>query len=87
MQEKDMVNDVLSMVNSSLTCYATVISETSDQNLRETLRQIRNSDEDFQFRFAQMATQKGYYKPAQQASESEINTVRSQLSGGDSGQR
>ena len=58
MQEKDMVNDVLSMVNSSLTGYANVISQTANQNLRQTLRQIRNSDEDFQFRLAQTATQR-----------------------------
>jgi spore coat protein CotF len=88
MQEKDMVNDVLSMVNSSLTGYANVISQTANQNLRQTLRQIRNSDEDFQFRLAQTATQKGYYNSAQPASETDISTVRSQLSGGGtSGQR
>ena len=62
MQEKDMVNDVLSMVNSSLTGYASAISQSSNQQLRQTLQQIRDSDENFQMQLAQIAQQKGYYK-------------------------
>ncbi|NLZ28169.1 MAG: spore coat protein, partial [Firmicutes bacterium] len=39
MNEKDMVNDVLSMVNSTLGDYAFAISESSNQQLRQTLQQ------------------------------------------------
>lgn len=78
-QDKEMVNDVLSMVNASLTGYAHAISETSNQQLRQTLQQIRNSDEQFQFQLAQLATQKGWYKPAAPADTQDINTVKSQL--------
>ena len=77
MQEKDMVNDVLSMVNSSLTGYASVISQCSDQNLRQTLQQIRNADEQFQYNLYQTAEQKGFYQPAQQASSEEIQQIKS----------
>lgn len=77
MQEKDMVNDVLSMVNSSLTGYANVIAQCSDQNLRQALTQIRNSDEQFQYQLYKAAEQKGYYKPAQQASSQEIQEIKS----------
>jgi spore coat protein CotF len=79
MQDKEMVNDILSMVNSSLTNYAMAISETSNQQLRQTLQQIRNSDEQFQFQLSQMAEQKQFYKPAQTASQQDIQQVKSNL--------
>jgi spore coat protein CotF len=80
MQDKEMVNDVLSMVKSSLTTYAGVISEASNAQLRQTLQQIRNSDEQFQFQLYQVAEQKGYYKPASQAPQSDIQSVKSMVS-------
>lgn len=79
-QDKEMVNDVLSMINGSLTTYASVISQTSNPQLRQTIQQIRNGDEQFQYQLSQLATQKGYYKPASQAQQSDIQTVKSQVS-------
>lgn len=79
MQDKEMVNDILSMVKSSLTGYASTITETSNQQLRQTLQQIRNSDEQFQFQLYQLAEQKGFYKPAGTASQQDIQSVKSQL--------
>lgn len=72
-----MVNDVLSMMNSSLTGYANVIAQCSDQNLRQTIQQIRNSDEQFQYQLYKIAEQKGFYKPAQPATPQEIQEIRS----------
>ena len=80
MQDKDMVNDVLSMVNASLTGYATAIAEANNPQLRQTLTQIRNADEQFQFQLSQKAIQKGFYKPAKQADQSAIQQYKSQLS-------
>lgn len=80
MQEKEMVNDVLSMIDHSLTGYANVISQASNAQFRQTIQQIRNADEQFQFQLYQMAQQKGYYKPASQAPQSDIQTVKSQVS-------
>lgn len=80
MQEKDMVNDVLSMINSSLTGYANVINQTANQQLRQTIQQMRNSDEQFQYQLYQLAQQKGYYKPAIQADPEDIQQTRSQVS-------
>ena len=80
MQDKEMVNDVLSSVKGSLTTYSTVISETANQQLRQTLQQIRNSDEQFQYQLFQMAEQKGFYTPAAQASSVEVQQVKSQVS-------
>lgn len=79
LQDKEMVNDILSMVNSSLTGYANVIAQTSNQQLRQTLQQICNSDEQFQYQLCQMAEQKNYYKPAQPASQQDIQQVKSML--------
>ncbi len=76
MQEKDMVNDVLSMVNGSLVDYANCIAQASNQNLRQTLQQIRDGDEQFQYKLYQMAEQKGYYQPAQQASQQDLQQVK-----------
>ncbi|NEZ47022.1 spore coat protein [Clostridium niameyense] len=80
MQEKDMMNDVLSMLKSSLTKYSGFISETSNQQLRQELQQIRNKDEMSQYNFYKVAEQKGFYKPAAQATPQEIQEVKSQLS-------
>lgn len=82
MQEKDMVNDVLSMVNSSLTGYAGVISQTANQQLRQTIQNIRNGDEKFQYDLFKLAEQRGFYQPAQQAAPQDIQQIKSQLGGG-----
>ena len=79
MDEKTMVNDILSGVKSELTTYQTVISETENIGLRQTVQQIRNSDESFQYELFKIAQTKGYYKPAAQATSQEVNTVQSEL--------
>ena len=78
LQEKAMVNDALSSVKSELTFYANAISECSNQNLRSTIQQIRNSCETSQYELYQLASSKGYYKPAAQANDTEVQQVKSQ---------
>ncbi len=80
MSDKEMVNDILSQMKSSLTTYSTSITETSNQQLRQTLQQIRNSDEQFQYQLYQLAETKGFYKPATQADVKDIQQVRSAVS-------
>ena len=79
MDEKTMVNDILASVKSDLTAYQTAITETENMQLRQTFQQIRNSDESFQYELYKVANNKGYYKPAQKASTTEIQTVRTEL--------
>ena len=74
-----MVNDVLSTLKSSITNYATVISEASNPQFRQTIQQIRNNCEAFQYDLYKLAEQKGYYQPAQPASHSDIQQIRSQF--------
>lgn len=78
-RDKEMVNDILSMTKSGLASYAHCISETANQQLRQTLQQIRNSDEQFQYQLFQMAEQKGFYAPAAQVDTQDIQQVKSQL--------
>lgn len=76
MREKTMVNDALSMLNSSLTSYGSIIAQTENQELRRTLQNIRNSCENSQYELYQLAAQKGYYQAASEASSDEIQAVR-----------
>ena len=79
MDEKTMVNDILNGVKSELTTYQGVISEAENMQLRQTIQQIRNNDESFQYELFKIAQAKGYYKPAQQATVTEIQTVKTEL--------
>ena len=42
-------------------------------------QQIRNNDESFQYELFKVAQTKGYYKPATQATPTEIQTVKTEL--------
>ncbi len=79
MDEKTMVNDILDGVKSSLTTYQGAISETENMGLRQTFQQIRNNDESFQYELFKIAQSKGYYKPAAQATITEIQSVKNEL--------
>lgn len=76
MDEKYMVNDVLSQINGSLTTYADIIAQSANQSLRQTFQELRNNDENFQYELFKIAEQKGYYQPAQPATPTEITTVK-----------
>ena len=79
MDEKSMVNDILESTKADLTTYQGVISEAANMQLRQTVQQIRNNCESFQYELFKVAETKGYYKPAQAASVTEINTVKTEL--------
>ena len=79
MDEKTMVNDILAGVKSDLTAYQTAISESENMNLRQAFQQIRNNDESFQYELFKVAQSKGYYKPAQKATTTEVDTVKTEL--------
>lgn len=81
LQEKIMVTDALTDEKESLTFYANAIAECANPQLRSTLQQIRNNCEVSQYELYQLAQSKGYYKPAQQATDSEVQQVKTQLQG------
>lgn len=74
-----MVNDVLESVKSGLKTYQGVITEAENMQLRQTIQQIRNNDESFQFELFKIAETKGYYKPAAKATVTEVDTVKTEL--------
>lgn len=79
MEEKYMVNDILESSKESLKTYQGVIIEAANTNLRQTLQEIRNSGESFQYDLFRVAQMKGYYNPAETASSNEINQVKSEF--------
>ena len=79
MEEKYMVNDILESTKASLTTYQGVISEAENIQLRQTIQQIRNTDESFQYELFKVAQTKGYYNPAKQATASEIQAIKMEL--------
>ena len=78
MDEKVMVNDILSNTKAGLTTYQNAIAECANTELRQTLQQLRNSDETFQYELFKVAQNKGYYKPAAQATSTEITNVKNE---------
>ncbi len=79
MQEKDMVNDILSGTKASIDSYTKSIQECSCQQLRGTLKQLRDEAEQMQYQLYQLAEQKGYYQPAGSAPQNEINKIKNTL--------
>ena len=79
MREKDMVNDVLSQINSSITSYANVITQASNQQLRKEIQQMRDNCEQFQYDLYQVAEQKGYYQAAAPADVNAVQQVKSKF--------
>ncbi len=79
MDEKDMTNDILEGTKSDLNTLQGVISEAENTGLRQTIQQMRNNTETFQYELFKMAQTKGYYTPAAKASQTEVDNVRTQV--------
>ena len=45
MQEKEMISDYLAGLNASIAGYGGIIAQCENQELRETIQQMRNQDE------------------------------------------
>ena len=82
MQEKEMISDYLAGLNASLAAYGGIISQCENQQLRETIQQMRNQDEYRQYNLFTKAKEKGYYISAQPATPEEIAVVKQQMSQG-----
>ena len=79
MEEKYMVNDILESTKAGLTTYQGIISEAENTQLRQTIQTLRNNDETFQYELYKVAQQKGYYTPAGQAPQTEVEKVKSEV--------
>ena len=79
MEEKYMVNDILESTKAGLTTYQGIISEAENTQLRQTIQTLRNNDETFQYELYKVAQQKGYYTPAGQAPQTEVEKVKNEV--------
>lgn len=79
MEEKYMVNDILESTKNSITTYSSAITEASNMNLRQTMQNLRNSTESFQYELFKLAESKGYYTPAEPAKQEEINKIKDNI--------
>ena len=79
MEEKYMVNDILESTKAGLTTYQGIISEAENMQLRQTIQTLRNNDEAFQYELFKVAQQKGYYTPAGQAPQTEVDKVKNEV--------
>lgn len=76
MQEKIMVTDTLNGINGELVRYAEMIPQTENKELKQTLKQFRNSCESSQENLYQISREKAYYVPAEKASRESIEHVK-----------
>lgn len=79
MDEKTMINDILEQTKSKLTCYQNAISETENIELRQTLKQLRDNLESFQYELFKVASSKGYYISASTTTEKEVQKIKKEL--------
>lgn len=81
MEEKVMVADALTGINGCLSKYGDMIAQTENQQLRQTLQQVRNSTETSQYELFTLAKNKAYYEPAAKATDEEMKQVKKLVSG------
>ena len=79
MDEKTMVNDILEETKAKLLFYQIAISESENIELRQTLKQLRDNLESFQYELFKVASTKGYYTASGIANAKEIQTVKKEL--------
>lgn len=76
-QEKTMVADTLAGINGELLRYAEMIPQTENAELKQCLKQLRNSCEQSQEELYRIAREKSYYVPASKATWEEVEHVKS----------
>ena len=76
MEDKYMVKDILEGVKGDLTTMQGAINETENMGLRQTLQQMRNGSESFQYELFKIAQTKGFYTPADKATPTEVESVK-----------
>ena len=74
-----MVNDILESSKYEIKTYSDAIIETENQDLRQTLQNIRSNLESFEYELFKLAISKGYFNPPNQVKPEEINKMRNLL--------
>lgn len=77
MQEKDLMQDLLTSEKQVISAYSTGITESSCQNLRSTLVNNFKSAQDIQYKIFDTMKQKGWYA-TKDAPDSDVNQLKNQ---------
>ena len=79
MEEKIMVNDALESTKACLKDFEGAIIEIANLELRQTFQNLRNSSESFQYELFKLAESKGYYVPAENATQEQVGKVKAEV--------
>lgn len=77
MNEKELMQDLLTSEKQVVSAYSTGITETSCQNLRNTLVDNFRNAQDVQFKVFDAMKQKGWY-PTKDAPTTEVNQLKTE---------
>lgn len=77
MQEKDLMQDLLTSEKQVISSYSTGITESSCQNLRNTLVNNFKSAQDIQYKIFDTMKQKGWYA-TKDAPDSDVTQLKNQ---------
>ena len=82
MDERTMVTDTLTGINGELVRFANMIPQTENEDLKQTLTKFRNACEKSQEEIFHIARERSYHVPAPQASQKEVDHLRSLFESG-----
>ncbi|WP_435790126.1 spore coat protein [Clostridium sp.] len=75
MCEKELMQDLLATEKQVITAYSTGITESSCQNLRNTLVDNFKNDQEIQYKIFDAMKQKGWY-PTKDAPDNEVQQLK-----------
>jgi spore coat protein F len=77
MTEKDLMQDLLATEKQTISAYSTGITESSCQNLRNTLIDNFKNNQNIQYKLFDAMKQKGWY-PTKDAPDSDVQQLKSE---------
>lgn len=77
MSEKDLMQDLLATEKQVISAYSTGITESSCQNLRNTLIENFKNDQNIQYKLFDAMKQKGWY-PTKDAPDNEVQQLKNE---------
>lgn len=77
MSEKDVMQDLLALEKQVISAYSVGITESSCQNLRNTLVDNFKNNENIQYKIFEAMSQKGWY-PTKDAPDNEVQQLKNE---------
>jgi len=77
MTEKDLMQDLLATEKQVISAYSTGITESSCENLRNTLIENFRNDQNIQYKVFDAMRQKGWY-PTKDAPDNEVQQLKNE---------